>query len=176
MINRPHWLPDGKRLLFAGVDPKAASQAFDWYTVPVDSGEEKSCGATKWLRDIFDRAAPHSISSAGVLIYVGEADGANVYRVPFDLAQARVTGAPVPVTMAPGVSFWPSASADGTKIVFGNAPSFNTNLWALNVEPGAQVFALGTEDLDAIVFAVADEHPPVGMHPGAVRYAKLALT
>jgi Tol biopolymer transport system component/predicted Ser/Thr protein kinase len=134
LINRPHWLPDGKRLLFAGIDSKAASQAFDWYTIPVDGGEEKSCGAAKWLVDQFGRAAPHSLSSAGILIYVGEGDAANVYRVPFDLERARVTGAPVPVTMAPGVSFWPSASADGTKIVFGNAPSFGTNLWAMNVD------------------------------------------
>jgi Tol biopolymer transport system component len=37
--------------------------------------------------------------------------------------------------MAPGVSFWPTASADGTKIVFGHAPSFNTNLWAMDVDP-----------------------------------------
>jgi hypothetical protein len=28
-----HWLPDRKRLLFAGIDSKAANQAFDWYIV-----------------------------------------------------------------------------------------------------------------------------------------------
>ncbi len=55
VANRPHWLPDGKRLLFAGVDSKPGSQAFDWYSVPVDGGEEKSCGASKWLRGTFDR-------------------------------------------------------------------------------------------------------------------------
>jgi Tol biopolymer transport system component len=136
MINRPYWLPDGKRLLFAGIDPKA-SQVFDWYTIPVDGGEEKPCGAATWLRDPFGRVSPSSISSAGVLIYAGEADSINAYRVPFDLAQARVTGAPIAVTMAPGISFWPTASADGTKIVFGYAPSYNTNLWAMNVDPAS---------------------------------------
>ncbi|HXB72552.1 MAG TPA: protein kinase [Candidatus Acidoferrales bacterium] len=135
-VNRPLWLPDGKRLLFAGIDAKA-SQAFDWYTVPVDGGEEKSCGAAIWLRDSFGRVSPSSLSSAGVLIYAGEADSTNAYRVPFDAAQARVTGAPIAVTMAPGISFWPTASADGTKIVFGYAPSYNTNLWAMNVDPAS---------------------------------------
>jgi Tol biopolymer transport system component len=135
LTNRPQWLPDGKRLLFAGVDLKAPGQPFDWYTVPVDGGEEISCGAAKWLGG--PRVSPLSISSAGALIQLGEADTANVYRVPFDLAQARVTGAPIAVTMAPGISFWPSASADGTKIVFGYAPSYNTNLWAMNVDPAS---------------------------------------
>lgn len=137
LYNRPLWLPDGKRLLFPGVDPKAASQTFDWYIVPVEGGEETSCEATKWLRDSVGRVSPHSISSAGVLIYAGEGDVANVYRVPFDVVRARVTGAPVPVTMAPAFSFWPSASADGTKIVFGNAPSYSTNIWAMSVDPAS---------------------------------------
>jgi eukaryotic-like serine/threonine-protein kinase len=134
VINRAKWLPDGKRLLFLGVDPKGSSPS-DWYTIPVDGGEEKSCGATPWLREPFVSVVPHSVSSDGVLIWVMQAETANVYRVPFDIAQGRVTGSPVPVTMAPGVSFWPSASADGTRIIFGNAPSFNTNLWMMSVDP-----------------------------------------
>jgi serine/threonine protein kinase len=135
--NRAQWLPDGKRLLFLGIDPKAASQSFDWYSIPADGGDEKSCGAAKWLRDPYDRALPHSVSSDGVLIYVGQTDTANVYRVPFDTAQCRVTGPPEPVTMAPGINFWPSASADGTKIAFGNGSGFNSNLWAMNVDLAA---------------------------------------
>jgi Tol biopolymer transport system component len=37
--------------------------------------------------------------------------------------------------MAPGLNFWPSASTDGAKIAFGNAASFNTNLWTMSVDP-----------------------------------------
>lgn len=66
-----------------------------------------------------------------------EGDGANIFRVPFDMAQARITGAPVPVTAAPGINFSASASADGAKIVFGNASNYNINLWAMNVEAGS---------------------------------------
>ena len=98
VINRAHWLPDGKRLIFLGADALPASRTFDWYTIPIDGGEEKSCGAGKWMRGDFGRVAPHSLSPDGVLIYAGEADGANVYRIPFDFVQARVTGPPVPVT------------------------------------------------------------------------------
>jgi serine/threonine protein kinase len=135
VINRARWLPDGKRLLFLGVDNNVPGQAPDWYTISADGGDEKSCGATKYLAGGFERAVPHSVSSDGVLINGGQADSANLFRVPFDVSQARVTGPPVPVTMAPGVNFWPSASADGTKIAFGNGSSFNTNLWAATVDP-----------------------------------------
>src|SRR6202011_3448200 len=44
----------------------------------------------------------------------------------------------------------------------------------LNVVPFSQVLALRAEDLNAIVFTVAHEHPPIGVHPGAVRDAKLS--
>jgi Tol biopolymer transport system component len=91
------------------------------------------------VREPFNRAIPHSVTPDGVLIYVAQGDSANVYRVPFDPVQARVTGPPVPLTVAPGVNFWPSASADGSKVVFGNASSFNTNLWAMTVDPGSGV-------------------------------------
>jgi eukaryotic-like serine/threonine-protein kinase len=139
VINRAIWLPDGKRLLFLGQDPKAASPSFDWYTVAVDGGEEKSSGNAKWMSAPFDRSVPHSVCSDGILIWVGETDNANVYRVPFDIGQGHTIGAPVPVTMATGINFWPSGSADGTKIVFGNAPSVNTNLWVMSVDPATGV-------------------------------------
>ena len=139
MLGRPHWLPDGKRLLFLGVDPAAANQSDvrteDWYTISLD-GVELSAGAAPWLDDPFDRAGPHSVSSDGVIIGVGTPESSNLYRVPFDVAQGRVTGAPVPVTIAAGFNFWPSANADGARIAFGNATRFNTNLFAMTVDPG----------------------------------------
>lgn len=141
VINRAVWLPEGKRLLFLGSGAQATNQTFDWYSIGVEGGEEKSCEAAKWLRQPFDRAVPHSLTSDGVMIYVAQGDTANVYRVPFDMAQGRVTGAPVPVTIAPGINFWPSASADGTKIAFGNAASFTRNLWVMGIDPGTGAVA-----------------------------------
>ncbi len=139
MIGRPHWLPDSKRLLFLGVDPAAANQSGvrteDWYTISLD-GAELSAGAAPWLDDPYDRATPHAVSSDGVMIWVGTPDSSNLYRVPFDAAQGRVTGAPVPVTIAAGFNFWPSASADGARIAFGNATRFNTNLFEMSIDPG----------------------------------------
>ena len=76
------------------------------------------------------------VSSDGVMIWVGTPDSSNLYRVPFDAAQGRVTGAPVPVTIAAGFNFWPSASADGARIAFGNATRFNTNLFEMSIDPG----------------------------------------
>jgi serine/threonine protein kinase len=154
--NRPQWLPDGKRLLYLGADTSTPPR-FDWYTIPADGGEEKSCGATKWLQGSLLRAVPHSVSSDGVLIYVLQADSANVYRVPFDVPGAQVAGPATPVTIAPGINFWPSASADGTKIVFGNAQSFNTNIWTMNVDPASGAV---TGDARALTHGLVDRLAP----------------
>jgi eukaryotic-like serine/threonine-protein kinase len=139
LLGRPHWLPDGKRLLFLGVDPAAANEGGartdDWYTISLD-GAEVSAGAAPWLDDPYDRAHPHSVSSDGVMIWVGSPDSSNLYRVPFDAVQGRVTGPPVPVTIATGFNFWPSASADGARIAFGNATRFNTNIFEMSLDPG----------------------------------------
>src|SRR5712691_2037761 len=48
-------------------------------------------------------------------------------------------------------------------------------LRSLNVEPVAEEGAIRAEDLDTVIFAVADEDSPVGVHPGAVRHTKLAV-
>jgi len=133
VVDRARWLPDGKRLLFLGVD--ATTQSTDWYTVPVEGGEEKSCGGAKWLRDPFTNATPYSVTANAAFINVSQIDAVNLYRVPFDAVQGRITGPPTPVSMAPGINFWPSASADESKIAFGNAPSYDTNLWEMTVDP-----------------------------------------
>jgi Tol biopolymer transport system component len=129
----PRWLPDGKRLMFRGIDP--TTQSADWYTIPVEGGEEKSCGATKWLRDPFAGAYLSSVTPDGVFVTIGQVDTQNIYRVPFDAVNARVTGPPQPVTMAASINFWPTASADGTKVVFGSASSYDTNLWEVPIDP-----------------------------------------
>ena len=134
ILYRPVWIPDGKRILFLGSAEKGTTGSPDWYTIAVDGGGEQSCGTSQWLHAPFEGLPPHSVSTAGALVYTGEGEATNVYRIPFDLERAKVSGAPVPVTMAPGVTFWPAASADGSKIVFGYTPGFITNLWAMNVD------------------------------------------
>ena len=58
VLERAHWLPDSKRLLFLGVDPGAPNpngeRREDWYTISLD-GAEASAGAVPWLNDPFDR-------------------------------------------------------------------------------------------------------------------------
>ena len=97
VLERAHWLPDSKRLLSLGVDPGAPNPSGerreDWYTISLD-GAEASAGAAPWLNDPFDRVGPHSVSSDGVMMWVGTLDSSNVYRVPFDVIQGNASPAP----------------------------------------------------------------------------------
>lgn len=134
LVSSPRWLPDGKRLLYLGA-PGGAGRGSQWYIVNIDNAEEKPGDPDGFLRDGFAGVPPQSLSADGILVASGQTESNNIYRVPFDMEKGRVTGAPVPVTMAPGLNFWPASSADGSKIAFGSAASFNTNVWTMNLDP-----------------------------------------
>jgi Tol biopolymer transport system component len=131
---RALWLPDGKTLLYFGLADPARKLENDWYTAPVEGGAPVATGAAEQFKAAGAHlVTPHSLTPAGVLVTLGP-EGSNLYRVPFDFSKRRVTGPPVPITVAPGVNFWPSASADGQKIAFGSATRFNTNLWQIAID------------------------------------------
>jgi Tol biopolymer transport system component len=131
---RAVWLPDGKRLLFPSTGGDAGN---DWYTVTIDGAREEPAGAAAYLKDSglnFVWARPFSVGPEGVLIFSGSMISSNIYRVPFDFAAGRVTGPPVPITMAPNMNYWPSSSSDGKSIAFGSAPRINSNLWQIPLD------------------------------------------
>jgi eukaryotic-like serine/threonine-protein kinase len=131
---RALWLPGGKYFLYYGVR-EGADRGNDWYTVSTAGGEELSAGAAGWFKNAgLELPRAESLTTEGVLVVSGSRDSANVYRVPFDFTARRVTGPPVAITVAPGLSFWPSSSADGRKIVFASAGRLNTNVWQIPVD------------------------------------------
>ena len=132
--NRALWLPDGKRLLFLGGRLRSPPVRADWYTVPVEGGK-KHLPAPHNGAGPFHRASPQSGSlRRSPDLYRASRQRQRISR-PFRFGAGPGDRHFCPCDYGPGVNFWPSASSDGAKIVFGNAPSFNTNLWAMNVDP-----------------------------------------
>ncbi|HET8550066.1 MAG TPA: hypothetical protein VFL57_18780, partial [Bryobacteraceae bacterium] len=139
---RALWLPDGKFFLYASRTAGAETTGLEWYTVGVDGGEESATGAAAAFKAAgLDAVRPESLVLDGVLAFAGGFDSANICRIPFDFASRRVTGALVPITVAPGVNFWPTGSADGRRIVFASAQRFNSNLWQMPLDAASGVAA-----------------------------------
>jgi Tol biopolymer transport system component/predicted Ser/Thr protein kinase len=133
VVGRALWLPGGKTFLF--YSRRSGAPQNEWYTIGAEGGEESPAGAAAAFKSAgLDVTRAEGLVTDGVLVAVGRRDSANIYRVPFDFAGRRVTGPPVPITVAPGLSFWPSASADGRRIAFASAGRFNTNLWRMPID------------------------------------------
>ncbi len=134
----PAWRPDGKGLFIVGFpDPQSETgPAYDWYFVPADGGAIASTGAFDRLRRFdFGPARNLGVTDGGVLFSHGDLESSNIYRLPFDAAFQKVTGDPVPIIVASGLNFSPTASADGRLIAFAAGNNLSNNIWRTVVDP-----------------------------------------
>ncbi|MEP7367338.1 MAG: protein kinase [Acidobacteriota bacterium] len=137
IYGHPLWSADGKGFLVMA-NGNSPPLGFDWQYVSEDGRTQRLLGAWQHVIEISPNGAvPWSRSGKDVLFNSWRADGANVYRMPLDERTHEVTGPPEAVTVGAGFNFKPSASADGTRIAFGNGTTVASNLWSVNFEEGS---------------------------------------
>lgn len=133
----PIWTPDGKHVLFQGVEH--AAQQPDWYVTPLDSRPGVATGIFALLR------------SRGISVYMGPGGWRNdrivfsgragaarsLYELRILPGTWRAAGAPERLTFGTGVDAEPFPGARG-EIAFASL-SFSNNLWSLPTTVGSGV-------------------------------------
>ena len=77
-----------------------------------------------------------SISTAGLMVYSSGAVISNVWSLPIDANQAKVTGELQRVTSGDVQDDYPTISADGTKLAFMSNRSGNKDAWLMDLARG----------------------------------------
>ncbi len=135
----PIWSPDGKHLLFLGVEEGNAPmrERFDWYVAPVEGGAATSTGARISLHQhaVTDDRLYHAGDWFGdqILFSIGTETQSSLWRARIFSRDWRLEGAPERLTAGTGVDVQPSVAAgpDGAlRLVFASS-SGNPELWSL---------------------------------------------
>jgi len=129
----PLWSPDGRFLLFSGVNLREKGRA-DWWVAPADGGPAVSTGAASSLPRIDFVQYPCAWVGGHVLVAAGSTiEGLNLYRVRISPGDWKVTGPPEPLTSGTGMSHLASVADDGRMVI----PRFNivAQLWSIDPPP-----------------------------------------
>ena len=134
----PVWSPDGKHILFAGIDISAApfEERFDWWVAPLDGGAAVKTGAFGTFRR--QGLSAYFIPSGWVnegndLLFSAKlGDSVNLWRVAISPQNWQITAAPQRLTFGTGLEAQPSSGAEG-RLVFTSLVE-NTDIWSLPMD------------------------------------------
>ncbi len=137
IYGRTVWTADGQGFVFMG-NGMSPPKGFDWQYVSEDGKTQRLLGAWPHVVEVSPNGAvPWARIGKDILFNNWHADGANVFRMPLNERTHEAMGPAEAITVGPGFNFKPSASADGSRIVFGNGTTVASNLWSLDVEQGS---------------------------------------
>jgi Tol biopolymer transport system component/predicted Ser/Thr protein kinase len=115
----PVWAPDGKHLYFSS----SRGGTFNIWRIPIDQDTGGAAGVPTPMTAPSSWVGWLSLSQDGRrLLFVDRNARTTLYRAPFDVARAQMTGPPVPIPLGTfEVSEGADLSPDGGAIVFANA-------------------------------------------------------
>jgi Tol biopolymer transport system component len=145
----PIWTPDGKHLLFEGIQNASASPALtsDWWVVPLDGGATVKTGAFDALRrqGLTAYMGPGDWAGEGLMFSaanIGNSRG--LWKIRISSRTWHVAGEPQRLTFGSGLDAEPSPAADpggqGVVLAFSSL-AFHNHVWRLPIRPK------GTADL-----------------------------
>jgi serine/threonine protein kinase/Tol biopolymer transport system component len=111
--------------------------------------------------------AAFSISSTGAIVFATLAGKVNIWSLPAQTQQAKLTGDLQPLTEDLATDSYPSISTDGKRMVFWSDRSGNADIWfkkldtgkesQLTFDPAFETFPMIAPDGSAVAYAVADD-------------------
>ncbi len=142
----PVWSPDGKHILFAGIQMTSAlmgekssalvGERSDWWIAPLEGGAAVKTGAFSAFRR--QGLSAYMIPSAwvagenNILFSAKVGDSVNLWRVPISPDSWQVNAAAQRLTSGTGLESQPHTGLDGSIIFTGLTE--NTDIWSLPIE------------------------------------------
>ena len=138
----PIWTPDGKHLLFEGIqDPSASpAQASDWWVVPLDGGVAVKTGAFDAFRrqGLSAYMGPGDWAGEDLMFSASIGDSTSLWKIRISSATWQAAREPQRLTVGSGQDAEPSWSVDaggrGTLLAFSSLSARN-NVWRLPIRP-----------------------------------------
>jgi eukaryotic-like serine/threonine-protein kinase len=138
----PIWTPDGKHLLFEGIqDPSASpAQASDWWVVPLDGGVALKTGAFDAFRSrgLSAYMGPGDWAGEDLMFSAEIGDSTSLWKIRISSKTWQAAGEPQRLTFGSGLDAEPSRAVDpggrGTLLAFSSLSSHN-NVWRLPIRP-----------------------------------------
>jgi eukaryotic-like serine/threonine-protein kinase len=138
----PIWTPDGKHVLFEGIqDPSASpAQASDWWVVPLDGGVALKTGAFDAFRSrgLSAYMGPGDWAGEDLMFSAEIGDSTSLWKILISSKTWQAAREPQRLTFGSGLDAEPSRAVDpggrGTLLAFSSL-SFHNNVWRLPIRP-----------------------------------------
>ncbi|HXN47480.1 MAG TPA: protein kinase [Bryobacteraceae bacterium] len=138
----PIWTPDGKHLLFEGIQGPSASppQASDWWVVPLDGGVAVKTGAFDTFRrqGLSAYMGPGDWAGQDLMFSASIGDSTSLWKIRISPTTWKASSEPQRLTFGSGRDAEPSRALDPsgqeTLLAFSSFSSHNS-LWSLPIHP-----------------------------------------
>jgi eukaryotic-like serine/threonine-protein kinase len=144
----PVWSPDSKSILVFGSQRTGADRVLDWWVMRLDSGEMSRTGVLAELQS--RKLAPAEVSLANqhlvpsanswtdehIILSAFSGHVSNIWRLPFSVANGRITGAPERLTAGTALEADASvAGLAGERLLAFSSVLENVDLWSIPMLP-----------------------------------------
>ena len=136
MLRAPAWEPQGHALVFSA----QSGDSTNLWRIGISSKTWKVTGTPQRLTSGPTREESPSVASASAsmvrLAFASVTENSDIWSLPIDLNQGKVTGAPTRLTQDTTADFHPDLSADGNRMAWVSARSGNQEIWIRDLRSG----------------------------------------
>ncbi len=129
----PTWGPSGEYIVFAA----RSGDSINPWRIRIEPETWQAVGDPQPLTTGADFSEP-SLSVNGQIVVSSKDTSSNIWRLPIDANQGRVTGPLEQVTSELGSNFHPTISSDAQTLLFVSSRSGNHDIWLRDLDSGEE--------------------------------------